>query len=284
MKTYDIKTMEDSVETVGNYQPTAPSNSSLEPTHRVVLVGASNLTRAVHIITKTAQDLWGDSGDFLIAMGHGRSYGQPSTVMVRRLPGILQSGLWDALERRPELPTHALLTDIGNDILYEVPIEKIAGWVETMLQRLEKHQAQTVITLLPTENVGRILPWQYFVVRSFFFPGCRLPLKEVGDRAVVLNGRLRELAKKYNVKVIEQNPEWYGFDPIHLKTQLWAKVYQDVLSCYDEACDRDLSVGSFIRWLSLRTCFPERHWLCGIAGRGAQPARITPEGSRFSFF
>ena len=53
----------------------------------------------------------------------------------RELPGIVECGLWDALAQRPPAPTVALLTDIGNDLLYDVPVPQIVSWVETCLDR-----------------------------------------------------------------------------------------------------------------------------------------------------
>src|SRR5947207_14876376 len=85
---------------------------------RVVALGASNLTRGLRIVVSTARQTWGPDIEIFGALGHGRSYGADSRVFVRRLPGILQSGLWRDLAARPPVPTRALVTDVGNDILY----------------------------------------------------------------------------------------------------------------------------------------------------------------------
>jgi len=62
------------------------------------------------------------------ALGHGRSYGAHSKFVVRTLPGILQSGLWRHLESLSTVPTRALVTDIGNDILYGFSAEQTLAW------------------------------------------------------------------------------------------------------------------------------------------------------------
>ncbi|MEX0819484.1 MAG: hypothetical protein WD070_07815, partial [Pirellulaceae bacterium] len=88
------------------------------PNRRVVLLGASNIARSPAIVFDSARSAWGSPLDIVAATGHGRSYGMTSCVLGRTLPGILQCGLWEALATRPLVPTAALLTDIGNDILY----------------------------------------------------------------------------------------------------------------------------------------------------------------------
>ena len=75
------------------------------PVRRVVLLGASNLTRGISTVVATAQRVWGQPLEVLAALGHGRSYGIESRVLGRRLPGILNSGLWEALDRSPASPT-----------------------------------------------------------------------------------------------------------------------------------------------------------------------------------
>ena len=84
---------------------------------RVVALGASNLTRGLQTMVSSARASWGSEIEVVAALGHGRSYGATSQFLIRTLPGILECGLWRELESRPQVPTRALLTDIGNDIL-----------------------------------------------------------------------------------------------------------------------------------------------------------------------
>jgi hypothetical protein len=74
---------------------------------RVVALGASNLTRGFRAVVSTARDTWGPQVEVMAALGHGRSYGAHSRLAFRRLPGILESGLWSELESRPRLPSQA---------------------------------------------------------------------------------------------------------------------------------------------------------------------------------
>ena len=70
---------------------------------RIVALGASDLTRGLPSLVAAARDRWGRDVEVVAALGR---------------PGILQSGLWDALDRLPRTATRAPVTDVGNDILY----------------------------------------------------------------------------------------------------------------------------------------------------------------------
>ncbi len=52
-------------------------------------------------------------------------------------------GLWPALNRGDRLPTVAILADVGNDLAYEAPVEKIIEWVERALDRLANARRQS---------------------------------------------------------------------------------------------------------------------------------------------
>ncbi|HEY2881946.1 MAG TPA: hypothetical protein VGJ15_05920, partial [Pirellulales bacterium] len=84
-----------------------------ESTPRIVLLGASNLTRGISTIVETAHNLWGPRLEILVASGHGRSYGLKSVFLGRALPAIIHCGLWEALAERRNVPTVAMITDIG---------------------------------------------------------------------------------------------------------------------------------------------------------------------------
>src|SRR5918993_3764843 len=90
------------------------------------------------------------------ALGHGRSYGATSAFVVRRLPGILRSGLWAQLESTPIVPTRALVTDVGNDILYGFSGDQILTWVDDAVTRLTQVSADIVLTGLPIESIRRL--------------------------------------------------------------------------------------------------------------------------------
>ena len=81
---------------------------------RVVLLGASNLTRDFRAVLEIARRRLGSGPlQVLAAAGYGRCYGVKSRFVLRDLPPILDCGLWSALRQTSHAPTYALLTDIA---------------------------------------------------------------------------------------------------------------------------------------------------------------------------
>lgn len=251
---------------------------------RLVLLGASNLTGAIATVLDTARGLYGGPFDILAALGNGRSYGHYHTWMGRKLPGILRCGLWDALERCPPAPALALLTDIGNDLLYEVPPDEVAGWVEECAARLQRAGARVLLTALPLCNVRTFSPARFTVMRRLCFPRCGLDFAGLVGRAQDLDARLRDLARRRGLIVVEHRPEWYGMDPFHICKHSWPGAWHTILSGSAEAAPPAGTRASLRRRLYLRLLVPDRRWLFGWEQRRVQPAGRLPDGTMVSLY
>ena len=194
-----------------------PAVEAKKPAHRVILLGASNVARGISVIVGTAGRIWGQPLEIFAAYGHGRSYGQPSRVFQRGLSGIVECGLWDAIRARDPLPAAALLTDIGNDLIYERSVDEIGDWVDACLARLATLGTRSVVTRLPIDNLKGLSEGKFLLMRKIFFPKCRLDLATVSERARALDARVLEIAARRSATVASQQREWYGFDPIHIR-------------------------------------------------------------------
>ena len=254
------------------------------PARRVVLLGASNLTRGIATVIETACRAWGRPLDVLAALGHGRSYGMRSTVLVRALPGIADCGLWPALAARPAAPTAALITDIGNDLFYGASAVTIAGWVEQCCQRLMSVDARAVMTRLPVCNIGRVRAWQYKIFRTFLYPLCRLSLDELTRGAQELDALLLDVARRYDCRLIEPRACWYGLDPVHIKSRQSRGAWDEILAGWAEALDGGAPGAPLRRWVYLHTRSPEQRWLFGREQRRNQPCGRLSDGTVVSFY
>lgn len=209
------------------------------PVLRAVLLGASNLKTSLPWMVDFLRRRAGGPVEVLAACGHGRSYGEVSRFLfVRRLPGIESCGLWKALEERagyPAIPTVALVTDVGNDLAYGEPLDRIAGWVATCLDRLARRDAVTVLTLLPLASLEKLSPWRYTVARSVLFPGRNVPWETLIDQARRLDGILRRLGRDWRAHPVEPRADWYGIDPIHLRRGGRRAVWEQALSPWAQA-------------------------------------------------
>ncbi len=152
--------------------------------------------------------------------------------MFRELPGISQCQLWQDLSQRPpsSLPPLALVTDVGNDLLYGASVDQIIEWLETCFDRLAGYGAELVLTLLPTASVLRLPPWRYYVCRSILFPFHWTPWPETIQLVHDLDARLRIVGNRYGAQLVEPRGEWYGFDPIHIRRRCRVQAWREILS------------------------------------------------------
>jgi hypothetical protein len=254
------------------------------PVRRVVLLGASNLTRGLSTAVETARLVWERPLDVLAALGHGRAYSSASAMLWRELPGIAESGLWASLAQRPRLPTAALLTDVGNDLLLEMLPWQVARAVEECVDRLQGVGACVVLTPLPLESVAALSPTRFLVLRSILYPTCRLRLPDLLERARELDERLRDLARARGLTLVDHRRAWYGFDPIHIRRHYLARAWRELMSPWSSEVKPPLARGSLRRWLYLRSLAPERRWLFGREYRRTQPAGRLPDGTVVSLY
>lgn len=256
------------------------------PQQRVVLLGASNLTRGISTVVETAQGIFGQPLEVLTALGHGRSYGIESRMLGRRLPGIMNCTLWEALAGVARLPTTALITDIGNDILYGVEVPQIVAWVAVAIDRLQSAEARICMTLLPVSSIECLGPTRFVLFRQLLFPRCRLSLSEVCRRAAGIHDELLKLGQSRGVSLVEHDALWYGFDPIHIRQRHWRTAWPRILSAWDDRApmERKLPRGSLARWMYLRTRCPHQRSLFGIDQRRAQPSARLHDGTTVAFY
>lgn len=254
-----------------------------EPALRAVLLGASNLKASLPFLLGGLRQRAGGPVEALVACGHGRSYGAWSRfLLVRRLPGIVGCGLWRELDERPRRRTLALVTDIGNDLVYGAGAGEIAGWVEACLDRLARHRAEIVLTLLPLPRLERLSLWQVRLAVSLLFPGRPAPWPGLLDGARELDERLRRLGRERGVRLVEPEAAWYGLDPIHLHRSVRRQVWDGVLSL--ALPDR----GAVHRPAAARPRIPllgaAELRLFGISRRTSQPAVRLDDGTTVALY
>jgi hypothetical protein len=248
-------------------------------TNRIVALGASNLTRGFRTVVATARAMAGPDVEVLAALGHGRSYGMHSRILVRTLPGILQSGLWQRLDTLPYAPTRGLVTDVGNDVLYGMSAAQILTWVDEAIARLQRVTDDIILTDLPLARARRLSRIEFFLFRGILVPQCRLSLAEVLDTAARVNDGLESLAAKRGVDFFHLKPEWYGVDPIHIRPSLWRPAWHEIL-CGDPPTPIAASAGSQREAVQLYLMKPERQWLFGREQFTAQHGHPLSPGGR----
>jgi hypothetical protein len=252
---------------------------------RVVLVGASNLTKSIGTVIATAQSVWGGPLEVLAACGHGRSYGRATRVFGLGMPGIEGCGLWPDLAAAPELPTAALVTDIGNDLIYEEPVERIVSWVEQCLDRLAAARAKTIVTLWPIENLRTLSRARYYLMRTLLVPRSRIGLDEISRRAIALDAHVERLVRDRGMHLMRLRADWYGFDPIHLRVSRRRRAWREMLCGWTADGSMPEAAGMRLaRSLYLRTRVPERRRVFGFEQHGRKPAARLDDGTTVALY
>lgn len=241
----------------------------MDTTTRIVALGASNLTRGFHTVVAAARAAAGPRTEVVAALGHGRSYGMASRLLVRTLPGILESGLWRQLEVLPAARTRGLVTDVGNDVLYGMPADRIVAWVDEAVARLQRVTGDIVLTDLPLSRARGLTRFEFLAFRTIVVPECRLSLAEVLDTAERVNDGLEAIAAARGISFFRLKPEWYGLDPIHIRPSLWRSAWQQILrggaagEAATDAVDDAETISARVEAWRLYLLRPERQWLFG---------------------
>jgi hypothetical protein len=261
------------------------AGANAEPSRRVILLGASNLTRAFSTVVAVARRTWDEPVEIMAAMGFGRSYGQDSRVLGRKISGIFPCALWQDLLRRRSLPTAALVTDIGNDLLYGVPPNRIVEWVARCLDRLAEVGASTVVTQLPIASVERLSEARFRIFSRVLFPRTALTFSAAKAQMLELNAELIELGESRKIPVISVSDAWYGFDAIHLKRRTWCRAWPALLAAW-RAGSEPIEVARPTVWTSayLAMLPPWERSLFGIRRRAAQPSGCLSDGTTISLY
>jgi hypothetical protein len=264
---------------------------------RVILLGASNLSRGLAIAVDEARAALAAPLELLAAPGRGRSYKLESRFLGRVLPGILDSGLWTALEEAPPRPTWALLTDVGNDLAFGVESARILEWVGESLDRVERargravesdppgERGRTAITTLPLFNFEGLAPWKFAFWSRLFFPGRGLERERLLERARELDAGLRELARTRGLALVEARPEWYGADPIHVKLARRRDAWRGAFRAWGDGPAVPGSGGLLgLTGLESQLLPPQRRRLLGLERVHRQPCRRLRDGTSLALY
>ncbi len=245
----------------------------------VVVLGASNVSRGLARLAAAVQGRSPEPVDLFVAAGHGRGYGVSSRVWQRRLPSILQSGLWRALDREMVDEPLALVTDVGNELLYGLGVAAVAGAVREAARRLADRAARLVITGLPMAGIAGVGRIRYRLLRALYVPGCPLPLDRLQEASQWLDEELRAIAADTSATFLPQPPDWYGFDAIHVRRSRLDGLFGAAGDAWGlPAAGRRKA--SFREWAVLGSRAAEVRSLAGSVRLTPQPAYRGREGLR----
>lgn len=176
--------------------------------------------------------------DLVTAQGMGRAYVTASSGFAfLRSPGILKSGLWDALpEMNADPSPSVLLTDLGNDLLYGRSVQQVlAGAADCVMKiRSWNSNADIVVTGPPLESVLKLQAVRFQVFKRLLFPFSKLTMADVKKATEELAEGVSLLAASQNVKLFVPNEQHYGLDPIHTRKRHRKDVFRSMFCLWEE--------------------------------------------------
>ena len=208
------------------------SSPAAEDRQSVILLGASNLTMGWKPVLKALQSTVPGPLDIRVSLGMGRSYVDWSSFWLRRLPGIVDCGLWDSLPSAGARPPLVLVTDLGNDIVYMHDPDRIFQAVTECIQRIQhwRPDAKIVLTGLPLCALRPVDTLRFVIARTILFPRCLMPFKEILNKAETLDEMVQKYAADNHFPFVIPQAEWYRADPIHVIAPLREKVFRQFFS------------------------------------------------------
>jgi hypothetical protein len=249
----------------------------------VVVLGASNVSRGLSRLVAAVESR-SPGADLFVAAGHGRGYGVNTRVAARRLPSILGSGLWRGLDRHGGAASVALVTDVGNELLYGARSILVASWVRETVWRLADRGATIAITRLPMAGIAEVGPVRYRALRTFFVPGCRLSLADLKEAATRLDADLQTIAGDFGAHIIEQPAHWYGFDTLHVRRRHLDDLWLMACEAWGIPVVQSPVTPSVAAWARIGTKAAEVRSLAGLMRFTRQPVLRLPSGGTLSLY
>jgi hypothetical protein len=213
------------------------SPSSADPPILLVFMGASNLSRGCFALSRHMRAcLHPRKVEVLIASGPGRAYCTSGGLLSVTYPPIQSSEIFEVALNKSECGYQvvALVTDIGNDIMYGVPAEQLIETVQRVFEKLQSMNAKIFYTMLPSafEEKG-VHPIWFYILRSLLLPFSRVSYDEATAGITATNRFLKESAGKYG-HIVPDMDRYLGLDEIHygwLKAHnAWSHVAQEMLA------------------------------------------------------
>lgn len=249
------------------------STPTEQPAARVVVLGASNVSLAWPQLTRTLLQRCSRPLHLHTAHGMGRSYLGLSRFGLRSMPGILESGIWDELSTCDGPPLQAaLITDLGNDLVYGHSAEKVVRSAADAVARIRNINpgCQIVVTRPPVASVESLSVFRFGLFRTLLFPLSKLSLSAVINGARALDEGLSQLE---GVTIATPQPEWYGFDPIHILGRFRESAFRSYLASWPAMPEEPPA--------SSHSSVPRPtagiRWICGRPVRRAQSSVNTPD-------
>ncbi|MFQ5673470.1 MAG: hypothetical protein ACE5G9_10275 [Nitrospinales bacterium] len=200
-----------------------------------VCLGASNLARGHDALAACLRkNLYPRRVRFLFALGPGRGYCAWGGFLRLVYPPIKNSRIFATAEENTPCRVVALVMDIGNDIMYNIPTEDIIACLEKIFRRLRQLNALILASPIPSYLETDLSQFSFLCLRSLFFPKSRVGYSQ----AVSGVRRINEfLANAGDVRLLSGLESFAGWDKIHYSLltghRAWSAIAAQILQALD---------------------------------------------------
>ncbi len=182
-----------------------------------ILLGASNLSRSFHGLKYCIKRcIFPRPAIFLHAMGPGRGYISGGGILNVVYSPILESGIFE-VSRRKRIENQqvvALITDIGNDIMYDISSEKIIGGLQYLFNILGEFESNIFITSIPVDLENDVNELLFYIIRQVYFPKSPIKYSQALNSVKAINTFILKSSNQ-NISVINDLKPFCGIDKIH---------------------------------------------------------------------
>jgi len=141
----------------------------------------------------------------------------------------------------------ALITDIGNDIMYGVPVSEITACLRDLLEKLDALEADVFVHPIPLDFSKDVSKSQFRLLRSIFYPHSQIDYEKAEEAVFTVNDFLRDRAKG-RVHLLPSAKDFMGVDKIHYSIfqshKAWSLVAHEMLRVLNVPSPRKIGWGS----------------------------------------
>ena len=242
-------------------EPSLISSISEEDQDSVLFIflGASNLARSFYGLKRCiTRCLFPRPVSFIHAMGPGRGYISQGGIFNAIYSPILYCDILKAAYNRRKINQQvvALITDIGNDIMYGVPVEEIIAGLQSLFDALNEFEANIFVTSIPVDLKRDIGGFYFRILRRVFFPNSPVEHYQVSEAIEIINKFIIQSLNK-NITAINEMKQFCGIDKIHYSLfksrSAWSHIAGNLTGTLDVNAPPKLNVTELV--LSLANNF-----------------------------
>lgn len=225
----------------------------MSPQAQILLYGASNLWLSRRAALDGLVRRFVGPLEIGLANGPGRSYGlRAGNPVARYLPLSEVAFPFDS-----SAPVRvAFVTDIGNDVAYGQPPERILRWVRRLLDRLENEGYRVIVGGAPVQSLRLINTYLFSALARLYYPQGTLSLEKVASDLEQVDQGVFDLCRERTFTYLEVNPRWYSWDRFHLKLSARQSYWDTLLRDFPVLGPNPVRPIPHRRFLP-----PERYWL-----------------------